>query len=377
MKLLLLTWFDPNGVLTVREHIENIRKHSRHTIDVFNTFAVAGRASLAKRLQLKGMKYMPKNISSYDGIILHNTVTYNVDFVRSLNERFSPALADFPGLKIMMKQDEMRRVNACRELMRAWKIDLLLTCVPPAEVEKVYPSTFLPELKLLHTFTGYVTPQMREFRARSYEERAIDVCYRGMEPPFEWGILGQEKFRIGEDFKRAAMSSGRLRLNISSKTADRLDGMQWIDLLNSSRAALAVESGASIFDWTGEIEQTVHKIRSENPEISFDEIWSSYLKAFEGNVAYGQISPRHIEAAYTRTLQVLFEGEYSGLLKPWIHYVPLKKDLSNFSEVELAIQDRESYIRMTQNAFESLILNPDLSYQTFVRRFDLAIDELT
>ena len=45
------------------------------------------------------------------------------------------------------------------------------------------------------------------------------------------------------------------------------------------------------------------------------------------------ISPRHFEAAAFRVCQVLFEGRYAGVMEPMRHYIPLRKDFSNFDEV--------------------------------------------
>ena len=57
------------------------------------------------------------------------------------------------------------------------------------------------------------------------------------------------------------------------------------------------------------------------------------LPRWEDNVYYRTISPRHFEAAAFRICQVLFEGRYSGVLEPMVHYIPLKKDFSNIDEV--------------------------------------------
>jgi hypothetical protein len=143
--------------------------------------------------------------------------------------------------------------------------------------------------------------------------------------------------------------------------------------LASSKAALAAESGASIFDWTGEVEDTCRRAREENPSLTFDELHDEYLHKFEDQVSYAQISPRHIEAAYTRTMQILFEGNYSGLMKPWVHYVPLKKDFSNFKEVQDAVSDKDLFSKLTENAYRDLIHNEALSFKTFLKRLDLTI----
>ena len=60
------------------------------------------------------------------------------------------------------------------------------------------------------------------------------------------------------------------------------------------------------------------------------------LPRWEDVVYYRTISPRHFEAAALRVCQVLFEGRYSGVMEPMRHYIPLRKDFSNFDEVRRA-----------------------------------------
>ena len=37
------------------------------------------------------------------------------------------------------------------------------------------------------------------------------------------------------------------------------------------------------------------------------------------------ISSRVFEAIASRCLLILFKGDYSGIIKPWKHYLPLEK----------------------------------------------------
>ncbi len=53
------------------------------------------------------------------------------------------------------------------------------------------------------------------------------------------------------------------------------------------------------------------------------------------------MSPRHLEAAATRTFQVLVEGDYSGALEAGIHYQPVHRDLSDIeAALDLAVATR-------------------------------------
>ena len=56
-------------------------------------------------------------------------------------------------------------------------------------------------------------------------------------------------------------------------------------------------------------------------------MYERLLAQYDGKgVYYLTMSPRVFEAAAVRSCQILFEGRYSGILEPMVHYIPLKKD---------------------------------------------------
>jgi hypothetical protein len=104
--------------------------------------------------------------------------------------------------------------------------------------------------------------------------------------------------------------------------------------------------------------------------MTFEEMSARLLAPFEDNVPYRTVSPRHFEAAAFRVLQILFEGEYSGVLQPMVHYVPLRKDFSNFDEVIAVFRDPEARRAITDRAYADLIESGRYSYAAFIRSFD-------
>ena len=68
-----------------------------------------------------------------------------------------------------------------------------------------------------------------------------------------------------------------------------------------------------------------------------EEAYELLLYQYEDNIPYRTISPRHFEASALRLCQILLEGKYSGVMRPMVHYIPLKKDFSNFDEVRIWI----------------------------------------
>lgn len=278
-------------------------------------------------------------------------------------------IRNFPGLKAAFIQDEYRMVDRVHEVLRFLGIDVLFTCVPTPEIEKVYPAAKLPGITKINNLTGYVPDALLRRRVSALAERPIDVGYRTRQPPFWLGALGREKWQIAERFTREASESG-LRLDISYDEADRLYGEKWIEFIASCKAMLGVESGASVFDFTGEIQRQVEAYVADHPQASFEEVQAKFLLPHEGRIRLNQISPRCFEAAALRTAMVLFEGEYSGVLEPGRHYIPLKKDFSNFTEVLAALRDTAGLQRMVDRTFTEVACNPAYAYTTFVARFD-------
>jgi hypothetical protein len=82
-----------------------------------------------------------------------------------------------------------------------------------------------------------------------------------------------------------------------------------------------------------------------------------------------QISPKMFEAIALKTALVLFEGSYSGILKPDLHYISLKKDFSNLKQVLAKLDDISYLENITETAFKDIILSGKYNYEQFIHIF--------
>jgi hypothetical protein len=57
-------------------------------------------------------------------------------------------------------------------------------------------------------------------------------------------------------------------------------------------------------------------------------------------------------------------------MQPMVHYVPLRKDFSNFGEVVSILRDEGRRREITERAYGDLIASGRYSYQSFIRSFD-------
>jgi hypothetical protein len=366
-RFLLLASYDPWGFGAVRQHVGAIRALSHYDFDVLNLCA----------LNLRRGPAIPRYVAleGYDGIFIHNTLAYNPEDLQRLDRSLPEKLADFRGLKVVMKQDEHYRIAALLQFLDVFQPDLLLTCLPPEHVRAVYPKERLPGLRFLHVRTGYVTHQMRQLRRSQDDPRPIDIGYRASSHPFAFGRLCYEKQAIGEAFRTICAERG-LRADISTRPEDWRFGRAWLEFLAGCKGTLGVESGASVFDFTGQIERRCDEYLKAHPQADFETVHRLLLAPHEGHVQYRQVSPRHFEAAACRTVQILYEGGYSGVFQPGRHYLPLRRDHANLDEVLARFLDPAERKRISEAAFEEIILNDQYLYSTFVRQLDETIGEL-
>lgn len=368
-RVLLIACYDPVGISTIPEQIAYWQILSRFHIEVLNLWPGAG-----------GHLAVPSGVDLRDfaGLILHPTVSYNPRNLGNLDSQIATKFADFEGIKVIAKQDEHYFSRYYSEYIKAHRFDMLLTCVPPPELQKVYPRDVIGDVEIFHTLTGYVTAEMRNAKHRPFSSRSLDISYRGSIQPLSFGRLGFEKRKIGNDVCSHS-ATAKLRHDISSRWEDRLPGDSWKEFLADSRAVLGVESGSNLFDFDGDVEAAcADYAKTSALDPLSDEFYFAadrlFLNRYEGNVNYAQISPRHFEAAAAGAAQVLYEGAYSGIFAAGRHYFPLERDLSNWEEIIVSL--RTGSKKIAEAAFEEVVLDPKLSYEHFVAEFDDRFERL-
>src|SRR5262249_1533733 len=137
--------------------------------------------------------------------------------------------------------------------------------------------------------------------------------------------------------------------------SQRIYGDQWFTFLESCRAMLGTESGSNLFDFDGKIREQVEAELSAHPEATYAQIREKFLKDHEGKIVMNQISPKIFEAIVHRTALILFEGNYSGVIRPHEHFIPLNKDFSNVDEVLAKIQDDAYVSALTDRAYRDVV----------------------
>jgi len=341
---------------TVLDHIDAFRRYSRHDIHTLNT------------------RDMPRSIALdldyFDVAVIHYSVV--LSSLNYLSADFRDKLRRFRGLKVEFIQDDYRWIDRETAASRDIGINVLFTVAPEPAASQVYDER-LPGVRRVLTLTGYVPENLVGRPIKPLGERTIDVGYRARDLPFWLGRLSREKVWIGQRFLERAPAYG-LRCDIAWTEDQRIYGERWIEFVSSCRATLGCESGASIADFDGSVEQAVLTFMGAHPRATFEDVHEAVLRPYEGNVVMNIVSPRVFEAAALGTALVMFPGEYSGVVSPEKHYIVLEKDFSNMDDVVDKLRDDKLVSAMTARARHDLIESGRWGYRAFVDQFDQVVD---
>jgi hypothetical protein len=152
-------------------------------------------------------------------------------------------------------------------------------------------------------------------------------------------------------------------VDLSTRAGDTFYGDDWYRFLAACRYTIGIEGGASILDRDGSVQACVDAQRWDTP---FEDLEAACFPGRDGELALFAISPRHLEACATRTVQILVEGAYSHVLKPGIHYIELRRDLSNLDAV-LDYVAHEDCRDIADQAYADIVASGRYTYRRLVR----------
>jgi len=350
-------------VQTILEHLEAFAELSRHSV-----FFLNGTGSNVDTSQPIPF------FKDFDVVVIHYSIRISLDW--HLSPHIAESLRRCAAFKIAFVQDEYDTTETARAWLEDLGIHAVYTCVPEEFVDHVYPPDRFKEVAFIQNLTGYVSEDFKRSSAPPLASRPFDIVYRGRELPVWYGRLGDEKLEIGRIIRREC-EARNIACDIEWDDSRRIYGSDWIKFLSSGRATLGSESGSNVFDFDGTIKSGIESELALNPQATREELYGKYVASHEGKVRMNQVSPKIFEAISCRTALILFEGTYSGVVRPDKHFIPVKKDLSNLDEVFEKLGDISFLEAMTQRAFDDVILSGEHSYQRFVEGFDRFVEQNT
>ncbi len=358
LNILVLYNHGSTYINTVQEYLESFSKYSRH-----NIYYADG---------LQGSQCIT-DLSLFDVVAIHYSLRLCLpDYIST---DFAKALQKYEGLKVLFIQDEYNHTNLTIQGIRDLGINLVFSCVPPQYKEAVYPIENLPNVEFIHILTGAVPLHLEKFHpVKPLSQRDLLIGYRGRVLPYYLGELAREKFTIGQKMRQICEERGLL-VDIECDDNKRIYGDAWYEFLQNCRATLGTESGSNVFDFDGSLERTIQQALKINPALTYEEAYQRWIAPHEGLVKMNQISPKIFESIALQTALILFEGSYSGVIQPELHYIPLKKDFSNIDEVLDKIQDDEYLQDLTRRTYQDIIETGAYSYKSFIEYFDSCIEQ--
>lgn len=357
MKLLVLYHAGFTYTPAIFHYLDAFRRHSLHRVEFFNVDQAG-----------------PVDFSGYDAVL----VNFCVASVARLPEpppsflRLVAALRGYAGLKIATVQDEYDATDRVKRFFLDTGVSAVLTNVPAGSVRVVYPEPGFGGVHFETVLTAYLADDLVGVDGLlPLAERDIPLGYRGRELPARLGDIGWHKSEIGYRFRDACNERG-IACDIEVEEGARFHGDAWLGFIRRCQVMLGTESGSNVFDFDGSLQERIKALSLENPAITYADIREE-IAQHEIGFGMGQVSARIFEAAASCTAMALIRGNYSGVVEPDEHYVPIEPDYSNIGQVLDRILDVPAMQAMADRAYEHVVGNPANRYSSLVDRVDCIV----
>lgn len=298
----------------------------------------------------------------FEAVVILHSVFSNSCF---LSDRLSSTLASCPQPKVFFLGNEYKLMPEKMELCERLSVALLVSQSHSPLIHRLYRDRLGCQVMNLPN-TG-LDPDVFSPRL-DWQERPVDIGYRAQNTPMYLGH--DEKRALAEYFMTYARREG-LMADISLDPADRFTEVEWADFLNRCKGQIGTEAGSDYFELTDQTRRRVNDYVAEHPHAALEEIFERFFSNYPNPISGRMLSSRHIEAAGTKTVQILFRGEYGGYFLSGVHYIPLDKNFSNIEETMAEFRDEQRCAAITQNAYE--LAMEQLTYGCLLARFHTAL----
>lgn len=351
IRLLVLCAFDPASTFSYHTAWpRHLAGHPRLRVQVVN---LQPRSPWARARALLAV-----HRGGFDAVVLLHSVFSNAQLLDGLLLESVQRLAH---PKVFFIGNEYKLMPEKMAFAKALPVALLISQASLPAVHDLYgrrlrcPVAWLPNTGL---DTGLFTARTPR------TQRPIDLGYRADDAPAYLGH--RERREIAEYFTAAAARYG-LAVDISTNPADRFSEAGWAAFLDRCKGQLGAEAGGDYFEIDDRTRLAVLEYERTHPGAGFAEIFGRFFEHYGPAVPIRIMSGRQIEAAGTRTVQILFEGRYDGCFAPDEHYIPLRKDFSNADDAIRKFKDPALCAAITERAYR--VASEQLTYERLIDRF--------
>ena len=304
----------------------------------------------------------------FDLIILGSTFLdhrYNEKNLSKIKKHYD-FIANSCACKIAMPQDDYDGSAKLDTWFQEWKVNLIYT-VCPDYWEELYPISH-KNIEIRLGFTGYISEDWVQAwkNPKPFDDRKIDVSYRATKLIPLYGRLGDLKSNICEMFISAIGEDKSLNLDMSVDPNDLIPGIEWHKFLEESKFCLGVASGSSLHDPYNKIRKTVLNYIS-NDDWDYQKVADNCYPEGSDKLTFTAISPRNIEAALSKTVQINTPASYSGILLEKRDYFPIAENCSNIQDVMEFIKNRDKALEMSDQCKKTILNVPRLRRNNIVK----------
>ena len=299
----------------------------------------------------------------------------NYDFLNQLRSRNTRKRADDfcvlsknADVRIALPQDDYSASSLLDEWLDIMDIHFIYTLFPD------YATVLYPRMAERADFrsasTFYLDEALIEkgrLYARPFHEREIDYGNRVMATNPHTGRWGRTKSMIPLQVADRAREDGFI-VDVSTSNKDRFHGDNWLKFLGNTRFIDIIKGGSSINDMYGDIRGCVNKFLQNNPDANFEDVEAACFPGVDGKYYFKAFGPRFLQAAILGTVRLMPPDTYPGELEPYVHYLPLKEDLSNVDEILDIMKDTERCSEISKNAYNRTIETDYFWYNKLVER---------
>ncbi|MGH2462327.1 MAG: hypothetical protein ACRDFZ_01715 [Candidatus Limnocylindria bacterium] len=305
-----------------------------------------------------------------DLVVLHTILLsdrWQPDDFRDVVRRMRP-VRRVRAPRVAIPQDEFINTDLLVDVLDDLDVNHVFSCAPEEEWATIYGPLVSKGVGFTRVLPGYLEPgtvKRIERLASQVPARDIDIGYRAWKPKPWLGRHGMTKGWIADAVAAEGRRAG-LRLDISMEEKDTLLGDAWFSFLLRSRYTIGVESGAGILDRDGTIRACADAYVADHPDVAFEEVEQHCFAGRDGELNLRTVSPRHLEAAATRTPQILVQGTYNGILDAGRHYIPLRADFANLPDIVDDIARGGDHRDLAEQAYSDIVAAGQYGYEAFV-----------
>ncbi len=298
----------------------------------------------------------------FEAIVILHSVFSNRCF---LSDKLVRTLRACPQPKVLFLGNEYKlmpeKMNLCEHL----SVALVVSQSHSVVIHHLYRSRLGCQVMNLPN-TG-LDPEVF-FSRKGWRERSIDIGYRAQDAPL---YLGHNEKRVLAEYFTTYARRQAMKVDISLDPADRFTEEGWAGFLNECKAQLGAEAGSDYFELTDQTRRSVNTYVARHPQATLEEVFERFFRDYPNPICGRMLSSRHIEAAGTKTVQILLAGEYGGYFLPNVHYIPLNKDFSNIGEVIMKFRDEQYCAGIAEKAYE--LVRERLTYERLLTQLHMAL----